>query len=437
MPDGTRTIRRRAVLSGIGVGIAGLAGCTGNQGQGGDGGDGTTTTSGGGTTTTGSVSETKLTIAGLWSGAEEKDFQQVLEYVESEAAVTTEYHPRTTSSLKSGTLMDYTSGVATADVVIMPWTSRIRSDAKSGHLSPMGGLWKGENYAVSQDQVSTGGSVYGAPFKMDLKPGFWHRQSFFEDHGLSEPDSYDEFKTLLETISQIEGVDAPMASGGGAGWPLSDQVEAYFLRQQNGAALQRGLISGEADFTDQRVQSAFDEVKRLLQADRFSKLRPFSIQYQYMWDGSTPLYFMGSWTPTMGPVKDPSDLGVFRLPGVEGMVGSVNWLTVPTYSDNVQTAKQVADLITSKAGQRIWAKRGGFIASHTGVPQSAYQLEIMAKMSQLASDVTIVPDLDDSLGNPFQTSFWAQLKGLWTSPSTDLTTILQTLENKQDASLSS
>lgn len=437
MSDRHRDIRRRTVLSGVGAGIAGLAGCSSNQNQ-----EQTTSGDGGGSTTDQTTSNTtqeptKVTVAGLWSGGEEEDFQKILSYVESEANVTIEYHPRTTSSLKSGTLMDYSSGVAPADVVIMPWSSRIRSDAKNGHIVPLGDTWSPENYAVSPGQVTVDGKTYGAPFKMDVKPGFWYRKSFFDEHGLSEPSTYDEFLTLLDTIAGIEGVDAPLASGNGTGWPLSDQVEGYLLRQEDGASLQRDLISGAADFTDQRVKSAFSEVQRLLQEGYFSKTRNFSVQYEYFWDNSLPLYFMGSWTPTMDPVKDPSDLGVFRLPGVEGMVASVNWVTVPSYSEHPEAAKTVADLITSKAGQQIWAKRGGFIASHTGIPKSTYDIEIMAELSQLASDVALVPDLDDSIGNPFQESLWAQLKGLWTSPSTDIDKILQTLEAKQDESLSS
>lgn len=436
MPDGTRTIRRRAVLSSIGVGIAGLAGCTGNQGQNNDGGDGGSTSSGGGGTTAGSTGENKITIAGLWSGSEEKDFQKVLDYVESEASVTTEYHPRTTSSLKSGTLMDYSSGVATADVVIMPWTSRITSDAGKGHLTALGDRWKPDDYAVSPDQVNVDGKVYGAPFKMDVKPGFWHRKSFFEDNGLSEPSSYDEFTSLLDTLAGMDGVDAPMASGGGSGWPLSDQTEAFIMRQKNGAELQRNLIAGDTKFTDSRVEQALSTEQSFLQKGYFSTLRKFSVQYQYFWENSLPLYFMGSWTPTMDPVKDPSDLGVFRLPGTKGMASSVNWATVPSYSKNKESAAKVAGLISSEKGQEIWAKRGGFIASNLGVPKSAYKIEIMATLSQMASDVTLVPDLDDSLGNPFQDAFWAQLKGLWSSPDTSVDQIAKKLAQKQSAAVS-
>lgn len=420
MSDSGATIRRRTVLSGVGAAVVGLAGCSGGQGTP----KGTAT---GGTT--------KVTVAALWSGGEEKTFQKVLDYVESQANVTIEYHPRSTDSLKTGTLMDYQSEVAPADVVVMPWPARIRSDASKGHLATVGGTWKPTNYAVAPDQVTVDGSVYGAPFKMDLKPGYWYRKSFFNEHGLSEPKNYDEFLSLLKKLSGIDGVNAPMASGNGTGWPLGDQTEGYFLRQNKGAKLQKGLISGDADFTDSRVKGALEEEQRLLQKGYFSTMREFAVQYQYFWDNKLPLYFMGSWTPTMDAIKDPSDLGVFRLPGVKGIVASINWLTVPKYSNNKGAARTVVDLITSKKGQRTWVEQGGFIASHSGIPADAYKLTVMAELSDLAAKSTLVPDLDDALGSPFQGAFWAQMKGLWSEPSSSIGDIVSRLEKKQNASL--
>lgn len=436
MRDGDRLVDRRTVLGGISAGIAGLAGC-GADGDGGDtspddggdgGGDGTPGEDGSG----GGAS---LSVTGVWSGGEEESFLQVVDFVRSESGHQIEYHPRTTDALLTGSLMDYESGVAPADIVVMPSPARIRSDGGNGHLEPVGDTWNPDDYAVSPDRVTVDGDVYAAPFKMDLKPGFWYRQSFFDEHGLAEPGSYDEFIDLLDEISGIDGVDAPLASGNGDGWPLSDQTEAFILRQEDGAQLQQDLISGDASFTDDRVRTAFEEVQSLLQDGYFSQTRDFGVQYEFFWENSLPLYFQGSFTPAFDAIQDPSDLGVFRLPGTEGMVASVNWFTVPAYSENVDAAKEAVGLFVSAEGQRVWAEDGGFIASNTRVPSDAYPSEVMAQLPQMANEVTVVPDLDDALGNPFQAEFWSQLKGLWSSPDSDLDSILSALDEAQQESL--
>lgn len=426
---GDRTHRshrtRRNVLKTTGaasvLATTGLAGCLGGGGDG----DGDTTEDGGGGSNGGT---TTLEVTGVWSGEEQSSFAEVMSYVENETGVEIEYFPRSTDSLLTGTLMDYESGVASADVVVMPSPARIVSDAQNGHLASVGDAWDPENFAVDPSRVTVDGEVYAAPFKMDLKPGFWYRESFFDEHGLSEPSSYEEFTSLLDSIASIESVDAPIASGNGTGWPLSDLMEGFFMRQENGAQLQQDLINGDASFTDDRIVNAFEEVKALHDEGYFSQMRDFGVQYEYFWDGSTPLYFMGSFTTAQDAVKDVSDLGVFRLPGVDGIASSVNWFTVPKYSDKVDVARDSLSAFVSAEGQRQWVELGGFVPSNTQVPAEAYQSEVMSQLPQLADEVTVVPDLDDALGNPFQQEFWSQLKGLWASPDTATSDIVSSLD---------
>lgn len=441
MSDDTPQSRqtRRSVLKTTGAAsvfaTVGLAGCLGG-GDSDDDADGDAET----TTTTDSnsgdsASGTDLEVTSVWSGGEQEAFSEVISYVEDDVGANFEYFPRDTNTLMTGTLMDYESGVATADIVIMPSQARIRSDAKKGHLAPVGDAWDAENFAVEPARVTIDGNVYAAPFKMDLKPGFWYRKSFFDEHGLSEPETWSEFTSLLDTISGIDGVDAPIASGNGTGWPLSDITEGFFLRQSDGASLQQGLINGDAAFTDDRVATAFDEIKLLHDEGYFSQTRDFGVQYEYFWENTLPLYFMGSFTPAQDAVKDPSDLGVFRLPGVDGITSSVNWFTVPAYSDNVDAAKEALSSFVSAEGQQVWAELGGFIASNTEVDDDAYEYEVMAKLPELAADVTVVPDLDDALGNPFQEEFWSQLKGLWASPDTATSDIVSALDTAHKETL--
>lgn len=437
MSDDRSCTTRRSVLKTTGtasvLGSVALAGCSGNGGDGGDGSDGGEGSDGGDGSDGGSNS---LEITGVWSGGEQESFSKVMDYVEESTGMGLEYFPRDTDSLLTGTLMDYESGVASADIVVMPSPARIISDAQNGHLAPVGDAWDADNFAVDPSRVTVDGEVYAAPFKMDLKPGFWYRKSFFNEHDLSEPESWDEFMTLLDDISGIDGVDAPVASGNGTGWPLSDLTEGFFMRQEDGASLQQGLIDGDASFTDDRVATAFDEIKMLHEEGYFSQTRDFGVQYEYFWDNSLPLYFMGSFTPAQDAVEDPSDLGVFRLPGTDGISSSVNWFTVPKYSDNVDAARDALSSFVSAEGQQVWVEDGGFIASNTEVPDDAYEIEVMANLPDLAAEVTVVPDLDDALGNPFQQEFWSVLKGLWATPDTPTEDIVGPLDDAHQETLS-
>ena len=407
MRNRERQFDRRTVLQGASAGILGVAGLS----------------------SIGTVgAQESITITTLWTEGEEEDFLAVVDHVEEETGIDISHQPRDTETLLTETLIDFDSGVATADVVVFPTEGRVRRDGEAGHLEPLGDLWDDEDYTANEASVTVDGEVFAAPFGGDVKPGFWYRQSFFDEHDLEEPDDFDEFRDLLAEIDDIEGVEAPMASGNGDGWPLSDVTEAFILRQEDGDQLQLDLIAGEADFTDDRVVTALEEIQELLEAGYFSEVRDFGIQYEFFWENETPLYFMGSWTPAFGAIEDPEDLNYFVLPGAEAMVTSINWFTVPTYGDNLDTAREAVEEIISPEGQQIWTERGGFIPTAVDVSDDAFQLDVMRQISDDADELGLVPDLDDALGDPFQAEFWSQLLGLWAEPDRDIEAMAEELD---------
>ena len=428
MADSNWPVDRRTVLAGMGVGTAGLAGCVGLDGDDDDDdpdADDDATPD----------PDAEITVTAVWTETEQDNFEAVLDHVEEESGHSTSYQPRDTESLLSETLLDYENETTPADIAVIPMAARVQTDGGAGHLEPVGDLWDVDDFTADPESVSVDGEVYAAPFGMDLKPGFWYRRSFFDEHDLEEPESYDEFIDLLDDLSEIDEVDAPLASGNGVGWPLSDVVEAYILRQDDGAQLQLDLITGDAEFTDDRVYSAFEEVQETLQDGYWSELEDFGIQYERFWENELPLYFMGSWTPGEGAIEDPDDLGVFPLPGVDGMVAAVNWFTVPTYGDEVDASMDVLEHIISPEGQQVWTERGGFVPSHEAVPEDAFEDQIMADLVNMADDFMLVPDLDDDLGDPFQSEFWSELLGLWAEPDSDVDTIVERLDDAHQDTL--
>ncbi|MFY4816556.1 carbohydrate ABC transporter substrate-binding protein, partial [Haloarcula sp. AONF1] len=104
-------------------------------------------------------------------------------------------------------------------------------------------------------------------------------------------------------------------------------------------------------------------------------------------------------------------------------------------SENVAPASEDQSALGSGEGQQVWVEDGGFIASNTEVPDDAYEIEVMANLPDLAAEVTVVPDLDDALGNPFQQEFWSVLKGLWATPDTPTGDITSALDDAHEETL--
>ena len=266
------------------------------------------------------------------------------------------------------------------------------------------------------EMVTVDGKIYAAPFKAWAKPGFWYRKSFFEKNGLTPPKTWSEFLSLLEKCKGISGVEAPIASGDGVGWPLSDVTEAFIINRGS-PELQEKLISGDITFDDPQIKKVFEELTDLLKKGYFSEPDEWTAQIDKLWEGKYCIYFMGNWMTTMPQVKDIEDLGFFPFPEAKGVVAGGDWVIIPKYTEHPEEAKMLLKYLAGPEAQEIMVKQGGFLATNKDVPGTAYKPADKAVVDFLVTPgLKVVPDLDDAIGGDFQRTFWDQLKLLWVSP---------------------
>jgi len=120
------------------------------------------------------------------------------------------------------------------------------------------------------------------------------------------------------------------------------------------------------------------------------------------------------------PAPDLNDLRVFPLPAqsgvTPGVVFAADYMFIPTYATHLAAAKRLFSYLTSVEGQSLQVAQGGHLATRIGVNESAYPPGDLGVAKALTGK-DILPDLDDTIGGHFQTTFWNQLIGLWTSPN--------------------
>lgn len=365
-----------------------------------------------------------LTVFSLWSGEEEVAFKKVLASFTEKTGIEVKHIPQTTEGLMVGMPVAFMAERSPADVVLAPWSAWIRDLSKEGHIMPATGLVVENEYSPTHlDEVKVGGVLYGTPFKMAGKPGFWYRVSFFEKHGLIKPGTYAEFKTLLAKLKEIPGIEAPIASGNGEGWPLSDTTET-FIMGLGSPELQLDLIAGNVAWTSPEVRAVFEELVSLLKAGYFSTPAEWVGQKDKLWEGKYGIYFMGDWIA--GMVPDPTDLDFFPFPGTKGAAGAIDYAFIPKYTMYPDEAKELLKYLASAEAQQIWVKMGGFIAPNLKVSAELYTPTGRVVLEFLKG-VRVVPDLDDAIGGTFQITFWDQLKLLWVKP-TELENVLKALD---------
>jgi multiple sugar transport system substrate-binding protein len=373
-----------------------------------------------------------LTVYALWSGTEQYNFEQALGNFTQNTGINVTYYGYTTQDLLVSVPLQLASPPYDVDVIIAPWPYWILQN--SPYLTPVTDVITESQFPANiiSPVKASDGTIWAAPFKLSGKPGFWFRRSFFQNNGLTVPTTYDEFKnTFLPAVQAIPGVEEVIASGDTDGWPLSDTTEG-FIMGLGGYQLQLDLETGPSvrNWTDPQVKSVFENLTQLLEAGYFSTPAAWEPQIAKLWDGKYGMYWQGSFITTLPEVLDLSDLDFFGFPGTNGVSGSVDYAVITKEAPHLNEAKQLVQYLAGADAQEIMVKQGGFLATNLNVPSSAYNAidaKVVAFMGQ--AGITIVPDLDDTIGGQWQTTFWDQLKLLWTSPSTStMNSVLNALQ---------
>ena len=365
-----------------------------------------------------------LTVIGPWSGDEMEAFLPVLRAFEEESGLKVDYRTYRAEDLSTLLPAQFSAKSTLGDVIFMQsWF--IQEQAKKGHVLDISKSISENDFILgSLKAVKMDGTLFGAAYTGKVKPGFWYRKSFFEKNQLTVPNNWDELETLLKKMKKIEGISAPIASGNGVGWPLSDVTE-HFLIAYGGIELFQNLITHSISWTNPKVKEVFEtKLAPLLKEKYFGEPSEWTMVLEKWWNGDYGLYFMGSWIT--GMVKDPSDLGVFSLPEIQGLVFAADYVFIPAYTQNPDNAKKLLSFLVTK-GQEIQVQQGGHLATYLKVPIDSYP-EVDRNVAQLLEGKMALPDLDDTIGGEFQSKFWDQLKLLWVKPE-QVDDILDTLES--------
>ena len=362
-----------------------------------------------------------LTVYALWSGAEQYNFEQALGNFTQNTGINVTYYGRTTEDLLVSVPQQLANPPYDVDVIIAPWPYWIKDN--SPYLTAVTDVITESDFPsnIISPVKDTDGTIWATPFKLSGKPGFWFRDSFFQNNSLSVPTTYEELvATLLPAIQAVPGVEQAIASGDTVGWPLSDTAEGFIIGL-GGYQLQLDLETGPSvvNWTDARVENVMGNLTGILEAGYFSTPADWEAQIAKLWDGKYGIYWQGSFITTLPEVKDVNDLDFFPFPETNGVSGSVDYAVITKDAPHLSEAKQLVQYLAGADAQEIMVKQGGFLATNVNVPDSAYTTidkKVVAFMSQ--PGITIVPDLDDTIGGQWQQTFWDQLKLLWTSPST-------------------
>lgn len=157
------------------------------------------------------------------------------------------------------------------------------------------------------------GAVYGVPLASQTIQVYYNT-AIFEEHGLQEPETWDDFIALNDTL--LADDVTPLAVGARDGWFVPTVHDALTAAQYGGADFQQALRDGATDFTDPAYVDSIQTLKDLQQymPDDVTGV-PYTDAQVLFTSEQAAMFAGGSYELAFFQDANPDlDLGVFQVP---------------------------------------------------------------------------------------------------------------------------
>jgi multiple sugar transport system substrate-binding protein len=215
---------------------------------------------------------------------------------------------------------------------LFQWLGGVRTQqfVNHGYLANISDIYddiKGDFTQGVQDQIiSYNGTPYVVPVDQ-LIYGLFYNKDIFTAYGLQPPTTWDQYLAACQTIqNRSNGAISPYVIAAKFPWLADEAFTCVMSRACSGDFL-RQLLSGQANWTDQRAVDALHD---------FSELVP------YLYPGTTELTDYDASAKFATNQVATELIGVWRAGMVHDINASLNLGFVPTPSINSAYDKQVA-----------------------------------------------------------------------------------------------
>jgi len=306
------------------------------------------------------------------------------------------------------------------DIAGLPGPGFMGKLARGGHLVDLGsvidvGAYKRETAPAFVDLGTVDGKLVGAFIKSTVKGLLWYNPDVYR---LGTPATWSDLQhTAMVAAAGMRPWCVGLGSGASSGWPGTDWIEDFVLRQ-SGPAVYDGWVAGTVRWASPEIRRAFMAYGSVVAdgavaggsvgairthfADAGDGLFTHPPKCLFMHQGSFMTTFLdesvrhlgGSYAMMPFPDIDPRYSGA--LIGAGDLFALVR--------DTPQGRELVQYLVTAEA-QRIWVKRGGALSGNLTVHD--YPDAISEREARLLAEATVFRfDASDSMPDGMNTAFW-------------------------------
>jgi alpha-glucoside transport system substrate-binding protein len=350
-----------------------------------------------------------LSWVGVWSGAEQKNFQKVLDAFQKKyPGVKVKY---TSAGDNVPTVLSTAvQGGNPPDLASISQPGLVKQFAGRKAIKPIDFVKPAMTKYYTPSWITLGtysGHLYGMVIAGSDKSTVWYSVEAFKNAGVKPPKTWTELLAAAKTL-RASGTPA-YSIDGGDGWPLTDMFENVYLRTA-GAAKYDQLSAHTIKWTDPSVKTALKTMAQVYgdtqniyggTTGALQDLLADSVNNVFSTPPKAAMTFEGAFVPTAATVKATPIKGYnqFPFPSINGskpaVVGGGD--TVAMFKDT-PAARALISYLASPAAPTIWAKQGGggFSSPNKGVPASSYADPLTrATATALAQAKTFRFDMSD------------------------------------------
>jgi raffinose/stachyose/melibiose transport system substrate-binding protein len=245
--------------------------------------------------------------------------------------------------------------------------------ARAGLLLPLDEAydqfgWTERIFPIARERTTFDGKIYGIGHELEFI-GVFYNQRIFEELGLSEPESHDEFIELCETLKGAGLI--PLAFADQNKWPAGHMLSVFggYIAGKDKLA---AAISGEVPWNDpdfvEAIQTFFVDMN---QAGYFIP-EVNAVTYDdanlLFYSGQATMNLTGTWMvgDYTNPEVMPDPVGFFFYPPIGGKpiappAGLGSGYFVSKDTPDPQAAFRFLDFVFSEEAAKIWIEGASFI----------------------------------------------------------------------------
>lgn len=299
----------------------------------------------------------------------------------------------------------------------------VKRDAAAGYAADLSealatGAWR-DSFVDSVWSDGGGAQVDGKPYlvptSLDVTNTIWYNKSIFEENGLTEPQTWDEFVALIKVLA--DAGEIPIIEGNNELWPLGNWASHIASRVVPVDEYQ-AAFSQEGPFNTPDFLKALQLLAELHDIGAFNRDMPglgADPAMATFFQEAAAMHPIGSWL--IGSESDLADegfsYGQFDTPLIDdthplkdSVIGTATGFIVHDKSPHKPEAIAFLQYFTSPENQKLWAEHGN-LSPVKGVMETAELDEHTKSVAALLSNAgSIVPPPDTTYPVPVAEAFY-------------------------------